>query len=242
MLSIVVVATGMLLLLRQYLYIDPVSDIVITTGEEVILLESETYVAEDGTEAVLEMEAQSDRAYLTFGAFDRIELLATGTTTGARYKDIQTGLEIWDKDNNIVIYEGDTKLFESAITLTGMVEKDLLSSLTENSPWKWIETVGADGQAVRPIRADAFTLTFATSGEVSGTTDCNNFSGIYSVKEGRLSFGSFISTLKGCEQTQETEFTSALAQVIGAAITKEGDLYLELAGGDAWMVLGRSVR
>jgi heat shock protein HslJ len=134
------------------------------------------------------------------------------------------------------------KVFESVITLTDMAENELRTYLVENSPWKWVETTSPEKESVTPAQADAFTLTFGADGEVNGTTDCNNFSGTYSVKDKVFSFGSLISTLKGCEQTQEAEFTEALGQVARAAITKEGDLYLELADDAGWVVLARSVR
>ena len=78
-------------------------------------------------------------------------------------------------------------------------------------------------------KADAFTLTFDPNGHVSGTTDCNNFTGSYSVvDDGGLSFSQLASTRMFCMDSQEEEFTSALLDVDHYSFDDSDNLVLSL--------------
>lgn len=66
-----------------------------------------------------------------------------------------------------------------------------------------------DGELIVPYRAASFEVRFA--GEtVQGTTDCNGFSGSYSVEDTALSFGPFASTKMYCEDSQEDVFIAGM--------------------------------
>jgi heat shock protein HslJ len=100
--------------------------------------------------------------------------------------------------------------------------------------WIWKETHNwqgpdslIDGKIV-PSKPGAFTITFNKDGTVSGTTDCNSFSGTYILDEkilGRVTFGPFALTKMFCEGSQEIEYIAMLREShfsIG-----ENNLYLE---------------
>jgi heat shock protein HslJ len=93
-----------------------------------------------------------------------------------------------------------------------------------------------EGGFETPNRADAFSLTFTADGKVSGTTDCNNFSGTYSLEGDRLAFGSLMSTLMFCDGSQETEYTSSLAHAERILFNKNGDLTVVLGDGRGEML------
>jgi len=81
--------------------------------------------------------------------------------------------------------------------------------------FQWIE--GMFLPARTPIEfknPKAFTITFGMDGKVSGTTDCNSFSGDYQVgSDGAITFGPFMSTKMYCDGSQEAEFLNMLAKV-----------------------------
>ena len=85
-----------------------------------------------------------------------------------------------------------------------------------STTWIWKETylgTGPNADVKNPIipqKLKAFTLTFTSDGRVNGTTDCNNFSGTYVLENGKIKFGSFMSTLMYCEGSQEQEFISMI--------------------------------
>ncbi len=93
-----------------------------------------------------------------------------------------------------------------------LMEVNMPSRITDHT-WVWVSTTLNDGTSVVPKKSEAFTISFSLGGEVSGTTDCNNFFGTYTMEGEQLNFGQLASTLMACEGSQETEFTQALSQV-----------------------------
>lgn len=95
--------------------------------------------------------------------------------------------------------------------------------------WVWKQLIiGGDG-VVAPNAPEKFTITFGADGSVSGTTDCNGFGGTYTLgSDGIISFGSFMSTLMYCEGSQESQFTSELAQATRLTTDPEGNLVMTL--------------
>lgn len=95
--------------------------------------------------------------------------------------------------------------------------------------WVWSYLlVGGDGM-VAPNQPGKFTLTFGTDGRAFGTTDCNSFNGSYTLgSDGIISFGPFASTMMYCEGSQESAFTSELAQASRLSTDSEGNLVMTL--------------
>ncbi|MES3031291.1 MAG: META domain-containing protein [Patescibacteria group bacterium] len=109
-------------------------------------------------------------------------------------------------------------------------------SLVADKEWVWEKTVLSTGSTTAPKVPGKFTITLASDTQVSGTTDCNNFSGIYMVgTEGILTFGPFAMTKMYCEGSQEAEFTGELAKVQSFTLT-DGNLSLMLEGGEGTMI------
>jgi heat shock protein HslJ len=80
------------------------------------------------------------------------------------------------------------------------------------SSWIWRKSVVGGDAVVEPTKAGAFTLTFGVDGRVSGTTDCNSFSGLYTRSGDTLTIGPLASTKIFCPESEETVFTSALTE------------------------------
>ncbi|HWC57648.1 MAG TPA: META domain-containing protein [Candidatus Paceibacterota bacterium] len=86
--------------------------------------------------------------------------------------------------------------------------------------WVWMSTDASDGSTITPKQASAFTVTFTDDGRVSGTTDCNNFTGSYTQPAlGEIAFGALASTKKFCADSQESVFTGALAKANAYAVS-----------------------
>lgn len=80
------------------------------------------------------------------------------------------------------------------------------------APWVWRTTVVGGDAVVEPSSPDAFTLTFDADGSVSGTTDCNSFSGSYTLEGDVITVGPLASTKMFCADSQESQFTGALTE------------------------------
>jgi heat shock protein HslJ len=85
--------------------------------------------------------------------------------------------------------------------------------------WLWVETIKGE-ETVIPRDAGAFSVTFS-EGSLTGTTDCNNFSGTFTVSENTIAIGAVAMSKKFCEDSQEMEFTQ---QFIGnLTVSQVGD-------------------
>ncbi len=199
-----------------------------------------TYVNESGEALTVQYESSLNNMYLTYHSsttahsFDAIELVASTSASGAKYENTDLGLVFWEKSGDIMLYENDELIFQSVPQAVPLSDEDAIRKLSANA-WKWHETIMSSGDIVTPNRPDAFTLKFSLDKTMSGSTDCNGFSGSYSVSGGWLSFGSMMSTLMFCEGSQETEYVTALAQTAGFSFDKEGNLVLGLGDGQGSM-------
>jgi putative lipoprotein len=85
------------------------------------------------------------------------------------------------------------------------------------------------------------TLTFGEDGRVSGSTNCNGFSGTYTVDGAKLTLGALMMTRRACLaealSRQEQKYTDALDGELSWTITDDGAL--ELTGAEGRRVLLR---
>lgn len=104
---------------------------------------------------------------------------------------------------------------------------DAAKSLTTKL-WVWEKTEMNDDSSMTPKKKGAFSLSFGKDNNVNITTDCNNMSGTYSLKDNTLTFGPMMATEMFCEGSQEDEFASKLKQVQNYLFTDDGKLVLEI--------------
>ena len=82
-------------------------------------------------------------------------------------------------------------------------------------------------------------ITFGADGTVSGSGGCNNFTGNYTIEDGKLGFGPLASNMMACPDAimnQETRFHAALAEVETYRI-EQGLLFLLGEDGEPVMRL-----
>lgn len=95
--------------------------------------------------------------------------------------------------------------------------------------WTWVRTEMSDGTVIEPRSPEEFTLTLTDNGQVTGTTDCNDFTGTYTTGDGGvLAFEPFVSTMMLCENSQETDFVSRLQEVQSYLFDNNGQLVLQV--------------
>lgn len=110
-------------------------------------------------------------------------------------------------------------------------------NLLADHAWTWVSTTAADGTVTEPRKKDAFSVSLAEDGSVSGTTDCNSFFGRFVTGEGdKISFPEpFGMTKKYCAGSQEMEFMGQLRAMETFVIGDDG--VLTMRGGGTTMRL-----
>jgi len=94
--------------------------------------------------------------------------------------------------------------------------------------WKWISVLYNDERFITPKQEGVFTLTLNKDQTFAATTDCNRMNGVYTAKDGIISFGQFTSTKMYCEGSQETIFSELIRDTSGYHFTSKGELILDL--------------
>jgi heat shock protein HslJ len=121
----------------------------------------------------------------------------------------------------------DQRLAEVAIDFEGEADPNRMT--LQMHPWTWIKTVFNNDTAKEPKRAGDFTLSFTKEGQVSGTSDCNNFHGTVTVEKHKIHFGENMAmTRKFCADSQEMEFIGMLQNASSFFFTSRGQLIIEL--------------
>lgn len=164
-----------------------------------------------------------------------------------RYESTETGISVWDRGERLTVYAGEAVLFdgyteEAALEMGDPVVNDEnigLRLLAANT-WIWEETITADGSQVTPATPGAFTLTFSPEGQLSGTTDCNNFNAPFSLENTALYVSDFAMTRMFCENSQEAQFLNMIASAQYIFFTAEQDLTLLLADDAGSVVFSKA--
>ncbi len=155
------------------------------------------------------------------------------SASGARYVEATSGLELWNKGDDITLYDSTGKPLFSGTNVAALAPSAPAAGVgsLSGATWVWQKTQPVGGETVTPREAGAFTLTFSADGRASGTTDCNGFSGTFTAGEGQsLAFGALASTKMFCMNSQEEVFTKALSSATSYTFSPSGDLILALPG------------
>ena len=118
-----------------------------------------------------------------------------------------------------------TATTSQVITSTATTSATATPLTLTSKKWVWMSSL-SQGKAVTLKKQDAFSLTFATSGVVSGTTDCNRFSGSYKQSSTTVTFSPFASTKMFCEGSEEGVFLKELQNIKKYTIEKNNLLIL----------------
>lgn len=171
---------------------------------------------------------EDQTAVLSGAGYESLVFTSAIAASGARYINEDEGLELWNRGNEIRLARGDETLFLGNVG--GLTEADRL----ESGIWVWqATTIGAEVTEPREEKSSAFTLRFnAQENRVSGTTDCNGFSGSYTVgDDNSLTFSPLAMTKMFCQDSQETEFVTPLSNVKSFMFAGSGALVLQLSDG-----------
>lgn len=169
----------------------------------------ESYFSETGKEAWI--TSLGNDIFLTLLNTDYKNITLTKVLGEAgKYQNNEYGMTLTQDGSEIKVVK------EGKVLFAGMTyEAKFFKNLTTHN-WIWKETYNGTGpetqtdSVIVPIKKDAFTLSFSVDGKVHGTTDCNNFSTTYTLKQGKISFGPILSTKMFCEDSQEVEFIAAV--------------------------------
>jgi heat shock protein HslJ len=106
--------------------------------------------------------------------------------------------------------------------------------------WVWQGATVGGQDVILPSEPGAFTLTFGMNGQVSGTTDCNQYGATSQLgSDGVISVNSLYSTKMFCEGAQETEYTGLLSAVTRQALDPSGNLMMLVGEGEAILYFTR---
>ena len=185
------------------------------------------YLSDEGERAHVEYYSD-DSAMLTIEGTEYSNTLLDGelSSEGIRYVNSDKDLVLWDKTPIIKVIRDEQIIFEGKEYEVAQLEK------IQNTTWYWEKTHNGTGKEadtenpITPKSSKDFSLTFNADKTVNGTTDCNNFSGTYSIEDGQITFGPFMSTLMACEDSQEQEFISMIKDS-KISMTLVDDLILE---------------
>lgn len=166
-----------------------------------------------------------DTVTFTQNAGGAITLPRVVAASGAKYANEDESVIFWEHQDEVTITVNGTESFK------GRLVTDTPAGMPILGTWSWEKTTMSNGTVVTPKKAEAFSLTFKSDGQVEGTTDCNGFSGSYSQPTtGAITFGPLASTKMYCEGSQEADFTTPFPQVRTYAISGT-TLTLKLSGG-----------
>jgi heat shock protein HslJ len=186
-----------------------------------------TYVSMTGESVVVEYTGATS-ALLRSDTLGVVIFSAAVSASGARYVSADGSYVLWNKGDEVTISRGETVVFEG----TKPAEVGEPSAL--NTTWKWVKNEGKS--TLTPKQKDAFTLTFAADNTVSGTTDCNSFSGAYDfISDGSFAFGPQAATKKFCDGSQETDFMESIRRVTSYAVSKDALVFV-IGDGESRMV------
>jgi heat shock protein HslJ/membrane-bound inhibitor of C-type lysozyme len=223
---IIIVALGVLYGIRVSVEAPSTPEITIETIENKITSTDVLYISEMGDEARVSYNSNNTATVTIIGSEYKDILLEQAISgSGAKYENLEQNIELWEKGEGVVIYKGDEKLFLGK-KFEVLTEEGTIKMLSE-SVWIWNSTeIGHPSQPdkiITPNKSDAFTIKFNTDKTLTGTTDCNNFSGTYSFDSmGQVDIGPLMATLMYCEGSQEQEF---LESIKDGKITYYGDSF-----------------
>ncbi len=232
--SIVYTVGGVMFILLMFWLIKPGADMSpnqVTVNDNQLAKEAVTFISPQTGES-LSVTFNDETAVLSSETYADLEMVQVEAASGAKYADAETGVTLWNKGEEVSVYEDDVVTFvgqtKDSMGNPNPAGTDVLAQALTSQPWLWEKTVMNDDTVIVPKKTDAFKLTFDGSGRVSATTDCNGFGGSYSVTDGVLSMGKFMMTMMYCEGSQEMEFQQMLSEQVTLMFTDTGELVLML--------------
>lgn len=124
----------------------------------------------------------------------------------------------------------------STATSTSVVSTSTASKSLVGKKWTWVKTDWNTGSSTLPSKPSAFTVTFDKDGKVSGTTDCNSFSGTYTSTSSKITFGPLASTKMFCDGSQESQFTGSFSAIASYTMDQKNNLVFTFKADSGTMI------
>lgn len=231
-----VIVTVLALLIIGLLFIQSRHDITKTTRPIVaVFTDQQTQQV-----ATVSFDNTTQTATLDGAGYQGLVFTQDISASGARYVNNENNLVLWNKGNDITLYDSTGKsLFNGTSAVADTKNTSAVEALSE-SVWVWQSTTLVNGETIAPRETGAFAITFGTDGRISGTTDCNSFSGSYSIgEEQSLAFGAFAVTKMFCMNSQEEAFTQDVSRSVRYSFSDAGSLVLVLRGDAGVMTFAK---
>jgi heat shock protein HslJ len=111
------------------------------------------------------------------------------------------------------------------------------SSSIQDTNWQWISVTNQTTKETTTVpNPENYTIVFKADGTLTGTADCNNFTGTYSQQNGfTITLGA--TTMAFCgEASLDQQYLQLLGSVAAGGPDGQGNLALETAGGEQRML------
>ncbi len=232
--SVLYTAIGIVFILLMFWLMKPEAEVTPNqvAGEENIPTKDAVTYTSPHTGESLSVTFSDEKAVLHSETYNDVEMAQVEAASGARYVNVERGVSLWNKGQEVSVYQDDVVTFqgqtEASIGNPNPGEVEVLEAALTSNAWLWKETQMNDDTIITPKKADAFKLTFSADGRVSGTTDCNGFGGSYDVTDGVLTMSEFMMTMMYCDGSQEMEFQKMLSEPVTFMFTDAGELVLML--------------
>ena len=193
------------------------------------------------TNEVVEVAFSGTTAVLNGEGYQNLTLTQVETSSGTRYESAAENVSVLNTGEEVTVYRGREVIFigqtqESMGNPNPTGDASVQSTSTEpvslrENTWIWQESTKSDGSTLTPNKPGVFTLEFAGDGTLRGTTDCNGFSGQYSLSGARLESGPFAMTKMFCEGSQEMDFIDLVTGEATIVIDEATPATLTLTSG-----------
>ncbi len=173
-------------------------------------------------------------ALLNGSGYSNVQLVQVEAASGAKYESTAENLTLWNKETEVTLTRGRKIIFVGHSEDTSLPQFETASSTgsttataTLQGEWLWVETIKED-KTIIPKKVGVFSIGFSDN-RITGTTDCNGFSGAYEKNENSITIGALATTKMFCEASQEMEFTQLF---IGSLTVEQSGRTLTLVHTD----------
>ncbi len=165
--TVFLIVAVLLTAIFSYVYLQEPDVVVEATDQEPIAIEiseSYAYVCAAGGFTV-GLDAEGANVVLTHDGAS-YQLARTEAASGAKYQSADGTVVFWEQGGEALVELKSEVVYQNCSVATSAASAT--TSIADSS-WEWIATEYADGQGVKPLVDDTFTLTFGVDGQLSAT-------------------------------------------------------------------------
>lgn len=183
---------------------------------------------------------QMNRLFSGLGYVD-LPMVATTAASGVRYVNEEVAIEVWDKGTELAVFRAGDQVFLGVAGTIPKVNSDtedyepiVFTEAITNYTWQWLPP------HLDQTVAESFTLKHERDGSVLVTTDCNSYTGTYTLtNDKKINYLLPVSTQQDCsDPSHEKKFIELLEQSTAANILETMQLELIQTDGMPPMTFG----